>query len=243
MAATLTPLLCLPPAGAGAGFYRPWFRGVPSSVGIAPLQLPGREERWAEPSWRTVREALGALVPRAVALAAGADGRVALFGHGFGALLAYELARALETQRGIHVLHVFASGAATPGIGLGATAKEHYERATDEDLSSRLEHLIGYRHRGLARPELREHLLRPVRGDLAVLRAYRHVPEPVLSAPLTCLRGSSDTWVTAADCARWASATTGVFRAFSLPGGHMYLKDSTAQIVDLIAATLAYEGA
>ncbi|MGW0207532.1 thioesterase II family protein [Streptomyces sp. NPDC003233] len=243
MAATGTPLLCLPPAGAGAGFYRPWLRTAPSPVGIAPLQLPGREERWAEPPWRTVPQAVGALLPPAVALAANAGGCVALFGHGFGALLAYELARALEKQDGVRVLHLFASGARAPGFRRTDTSGDEQEPATDEDLSSRLEHLIGYRHSGLARPELRQHLLRPVRADLAALGAYQHVAAPPLRAPLTCLHGSADTRVTAADQACWAGATAGAFRVFSLPGGHMYLKDSTTQVVDLIAATLAHEGA
>ena len=38
-----TPLLCLPPAGAGASAYRAWAEALGNVVDVWPVQLPGRE--------------------------------------------------------------------------------------------------------------------------------------------------------------------------------------------------------
>src|SRR5262249_43498333 len=96
-----TALVCLPFAGAGASFYRPWSTQVdPDRLRIVPLQLPGRERRIDEDPHRNVRAAVHELAASLTGALAGA-GRVALFGHSLGAVLAYELAlRLLDTPGG-----------------------------------------------------------------------------------------------------------------------------------------------
>ena len=41
-------LLCLPPAGAGAQFFRGWSDALPDGVEVLALRLPGRESRLRE---------------------------------------------------------------------------------------------------------------------------------------------------------------------------------------------------
>ncbi|NEE49023.1 alpha/beta fold hydrolase, partial [Streptomyces sp. SID8455] len=82
-------LICLPPAGSGAGAFHAWRPYVPEHLELVPVELPGRGSRIDEP----VPDDLDALVE---ALLHGLEPELnlpyALFGHSFGAVVAYELA-------------------------------------------------------------------------------------------------------------------------------------------------------
>src|SRR5688500_1817170 len=86
-------LFCFPFAGGGASTYRLWGTRIAAAVEVCPIQLPGREERGSEPPFTSlVRLAVAA----AGEMAASLDKPFALFGHGMGALVAFEVARALR---------------------------------------------------------------------------------------------------------------------------------------------------
>src|ERR1700750_1830986 len=92
-------LICFPFAGAGASFFRPWAKAMADSVVITAVQLPGRENRFAEEPYTSVEQAIGSLEPELDALANGTDD-ILIFGHSLGAVLAYELALRLSHLRG-----------------------------------------------------------------------------------------------------------------------------------------------
>lgn len=98
-------VVCLPPAGADALFYLSFARAVSHPVEVLGAQYPGRRDRRGEAPARTVQE-----LAEGIAGAAGADLPVALFGHGMGAVVAFETA--LRLQRPPLVL--FVSGAPGP---------------------------------------------------------------------------------------------------------------------------------
>ena len=89
-----TVLICFPPAGAGAGFFREWAGSLPG-IRIVPVQLPGREERFGE-----TPEEDAAAIARNIATAIAAEGwdRPVLLGYSYGALLAFETALRLEAH-------------------------------------------------------------------------------------------------------------------------------------------------
>ncbi|MGH7607983.1 MAG: thioesterase II family protein, partial [Gemmatimonadales bacterium] len=83
-------LVCLPFAGAGASFFRPWAALAGERVEIVAPQLPGRERRIDDPPHRDVPSAIDELLPEITRISA--RGSLVLFGHSLGAVLAYELA-------------------------------------------------------------------------------------------------------------------------------------------------------
>src|SRR5215468_8965797 len=91
-------LVCLPFAGAGASFFRPWGALAGERVEVVALQLPGRERRIDEKPYLDVPSAAEGLLPEVSARLDPARALV-LFGHSLGAVLAYELACRL-TARG-----------------------------------------------------------------------------------------------------------------------------------------------
>ncbi len=230
---TSTPLLCLPFAGAGAGFFHPWRDIDLPGVRVLPVQLPGRERRIAEPIPRHVQEAADGLLPEVLAAVAGAK-EVALFGHSLGAVLAYELTRRIHADGRVRVARLFVSGSPGPW-------SPREQRATgldDEAFLDRVEQFAGYRHDAFDDPEMRDLLLPTLRADVEMHEDYRPAEHEPVAVPITSIRGRDDTLVSAAEAAQWDKATGLGFTSVELPGGHMYLADDPRPLLDMVAQTL-----
>ncbi|GII64828.1 thioesterase [Sphaerisporangium krabiense] len=223
-------LLCFPYAGAGAGFFRPWRGHDPEAVEVVPVQLPGREQRFTEPPYRDVHEAVDGLAGEVLDKLAGRS-RVVVFGHSLGAILAYEMAHRLQDVGGPAVAHLVVSGSPGPG-------EVREKRATglpDEEFLARVLEFAGYSHPALEDPTMRELLLPCLRADVEMHENYRPpASRPPLRAPITAVRGADDGLVSRAELQGWATATGAEFHVAEMPGGHMYLVDSVAEILALV---------
>ncbi|WAZ21840.1 alpha/beta fold hydrolase [Streptomyces cinnabarinus] len=229
-----THLICLPFGGAGASFFKDWQQSAPDGLTVLPVQLPGREERFIEPAHTAagpaVDEAFSWVLDRI-----GGSGRVALFGHSLGAVLAYELAHRLASVDGVHLVRLIVSGSPAPWNG-------RTERATgldDEGFLEQLRRFTGYVHPALEAPEMRELLLPTLRADVQLHEDYRPSTEKPLAAPITALRGRDDTLVDAARLAGWAEATTAGLDTVEVDGGHMYLAHDQEPLLRQILTALA----
>jgi surfactin synthase thioesterase subunit/glycosyltransferase involved in cell wall biosynthesis len=105
-------LFCFPHAGAGAAAFRDWI-GRLSGVEVAPVLLPGREERAGEPpitEMGQLIEELGRAIEPFI------TGAYAFFGHSMGAGVAFELARALRRRGSPLPRLLIVSGARAPHL-------------------------------------------------------------------------------------------------------------------------------
>ncbi|MDF3300840.1 thioesterase II family protein [Streptomyces tropicalis] len=232
-----TTLVCLPFAGAGASFYRPWQRlAEPLGLDVLPLQLPGRERRIDEEPFRDAHTAAAALLTDLQAALGDAPRphRVALFGHSLGAVLAHELARRLCATPDVRLLRLFASGSPHP-------AQPRTRRATgldDDAFLQRVGEFAGYAHEALQDPEMRELILPTLRADVEMHESYVPADELPLPVPVTSLRGTADTLVTRGEAEAWARVTDAGFRHVELAGGHMYLTESAPELLRILAGDL-----
>ena len=87
--------------------------------------------------------------------------------------------------------------------------------------------------------EVLEMILRVMRGDYTASETYRFEPGPPLSCDITAMTGDQDWLNTAADAAAWSAHTTGAFDLRVFPGGHFYLDDCRAQVLEVISSSLA----
>ncbi|MGW9027998.1 thioesterase II family protein [Streptomyces sp. NPDC055722] len=235
---TATTLVCLPFAGAGASFFRPWQRVAGERLAILPLQLPGRERRIDEEPYtdaRTATEGLLGDLRAALAADPGLPCRFALFGHSLGAVLAYELAHRLAAEPGgTELARLFVSGSPHP-------AEQRTRRATglpDDAFLARVHEFAGYTHEALDDPEMRELILPTLRADVEMHENYTPAADLPLPAPFTVLRGSHDELVSRDEAAAWAKVAGAGFRSVELPGGHMYLTESAGELLDVVSADL-----
>ncbi|MGW2559525.1 thioesterase II family protein [Streptomyces sp. NPDC001514] len=249
-------LVCLPFAGAGASFFRPWQRIAGDALTVLPLQLPGRERRIDEDPYRDAHLAVDGLLAdlREVLGDSAEPHRVALFGHSLGAVLAYELAHRLvaEPETGLGIGPGIGPGI-EPGIGPGIElvrlfvsgspqpAEQRARRATglpDDAFLARVNEFAGYTHEALEDPEMRELILPTLRADVEMHETYVPGTDLPLPAPLTSLRGADDLLVTRDEAAAWSKVAGAGFRSVELPGGHMYLTESAQALLEVISGDL-----
>ncbi|UUU31868.1 alpha/beta fold hydrolase [Streptomyces sp. CA-210063] len=229
-----TKLICLPYAGAGASFYRPWVALAGDALEIMALQLPGRERLIDEEPYRDAHQAVDGLLAQLRDRLAEDGGRVALFGHSLGAVLAYELAHRLVDEPGVELVHLFVSGSPEPARG-------RERRATglsDEDFLARVGEFAGYHHPALDDPEMREMILPALRADVEMHENYVPGTDLPLNVPLTVVRGEDDDLVGYDDAESWSKVAGRDFEHVEVPGGHMYLTDAASTLVRLIVSTV-----
>ncbi|MCT7356110.1 alpha/beta fold hydrolase, partial [Streptomyces sp. 15-116A] len=204
----LPVLLCLPPAGAGCQQFRAW---APALAGIGQVygaQLPGRENRWREPMPRTFGEAVEAIAGELGPVVAGGRPLV-VFGHSFGGLLGYEVARRVRPA----ALVVSACRAPGHWDGAGRGIVE------DDDELDKLFDTAGLDPAFLDE-DTRALMVAMLRKDAVLSLSYTHSPGTALSVPVHAWRAAGDDTVSEEDLAGWATVTTGAFQVHRVQGGH-----------------------
>lgn len=224
-------LLCFPYAGGRAALFRRWPAGLPASVEVWAVQLPGRVPRLREPALRDASE----LVERVVAAAHAHPGPPwALFGHSMGALLAYEAARQLE-RSGERPRHLFVSGQRAPHLPSG-TAWLH--PLDDREFLRRLDALGGTPPEILAHGELMSLLLPALRADVELVERYGLAGDGVLDTPITAFGGDRDQEVPPQDVAAWGRHTRAPFACALFPGDHFFVHGAEAEVLAHLHDTL-----
>ncbi|WP_051829787.1 MULTISPECIES: thioesterase II family protein [Streptomyces] len=230
-------LICLPHAGGGARFYRPWLDAFGSGVALCPVLLPGREGRWNEPAARSTAELVEPLVQALKALNA-LDGRpFALFGHSMGAGVAYALALRCLAEPGLPgPVRLFVSGRPAPHL---RPRLPSVHALPEEDFIARLRLLNGTPPEVLAERGLLEAFLPTLRADFALNETFRPVGAPVLDVPVTAFGGESDPLVHPDELLAWRAVTTGGFDLQMFEGDHFYLKEPPAGLVAAVTGAVA----
>lgn len=200
-------LFCFPYSGCGASMFRRW----PRTVGPAeacPIQLPGRENRIAEPHFGS----LPALAEAAcTGLAPFLDRPYAFFGHCAGALQAYEVTLRLADRGLPQPTRIFLSSQPPPD---GTAAPSRFSVMSGPELHTELRRLLAALG---ARPtdEMVELYLSVYRPDLVAVSGYRQVRQ--VPTPITVISWA-DSGLPPDQLAGWASYGDASF--VNLPGGH-----------------------
>ncbi|MFE9427012.1 thioesterase II family protein [Kitasatospora sp. NPDC006697] len=227
-------LVCFPQAGGGAGAFGDWPQQLPAGIEVLAVQLPGRQNRLLEdpateagPLVRTLIQALRPLL----------DGPFSFFGHSSGALLAYELAQALQARGGPAPAHLFFSGQASP---IPFRDRPRLAGLSEQEFRAEVLRLGGFDEEVMQDEEALEALLPPVLADFALWEQHPISVTPRLAAPITALVGESDSRVPVEHMATWRDHTDAEFELKVYPGGHFYLFDQPVgtELLEFIAARL-----
>ena len=206
---------CLPPAGAGAASYNAWQSLAPPWLDVAAVRPPGRESRLREPP-----HGLPQLVDEvAETVEAELELPYALFGHSFGALVAFEACRALR-RRGTRLpVALFVAARNAPHRPL---ERDPLHALPDGALVDSLMRLDPDPNPGLADPELMALAMPALRADLRANETYRYRPEPPLPVPIVAFGGTEDPGVGTDALEHWGVHTDGPCAVRLLPGAHFF---------------------
>jgi medium-chain acyl-[acyl-carrier-protein] hydrolase len=224
-------LVCFPYAGGGATAFGEWGACLRREIDVCAVQLPGRQSRLAEPPIDRLDELVDAVEEDLAELD---DLPWALFGHSFGALVAYELARRRESA-GRPVCRLFVAACSAPQL----PPKEPLLHVLDEpELLEELSRLGNVEPALLADRELLDLVLPALRADLTAFETYDHRATTPLGAPITAFAASDDVRLTRDDLAAWRAQTTGAFTLHAMAGGHFFLEDLRDELLRTIEREL-----
>lgn len=211
-------LVFFPSAGASASAGWALEDLVPPEWSLWSVQYPGRGARLAEPFAGSIREMATACLHALPEV----TGRLVLFGHSFGAHVAYDVAQVLEAhQRPVAGLMV--SGMRAPGAGLPPGDPD---RMTDAELMASLGRQSVTSPEVLADPELMAMVLPAFRADLRLPRQYVDDHGRRLDAGVVVLCGSDDDLVSPRQLRRWRGLTRSWLGIEHGVGDHFfYLQD------------------
>lgn len=226
----LAHLFCLPHAGAAASVYRAWPEHLDARVQVHGVQLPGRENRFAETPH---------VDPVAVAdaISAAADRPYALFGHSMGARLAFEVTRHLRAAGAPLPLVLLVSASFPPHLHeSGPLAGISY--ADDATMLAQLVDSGALPAEVAVDPDLRELFAPMIRGDFRWLDTYEFRPQPPLPVPIVALAATDDPLLPAEIMDGWRQHTGADFALHTFAGGHFYLHERPQAPLALIQQTL-----
>ena len=226
-------LVCFHHAGGSAASFNSWSRALPEWIEVHKVQLPGRDPAGPERPHTDVR----ALIPELRAqLAPVLAGPFAFYGHSLGALVAFELARALRAAGGPAPAALFVSGRRAPQVPLSMAAL--YDLPEDR-LIPRLVELGGVSPELIRNPKYLRYFIPVMRADLQVSDRYDHAPGAPLDLPLFAFKGADDPIVSEADFLAWGAQAGGAFEATVLPGRHFLPPEAIALLQAAIVARLS----
>jgi surfactin synthase thioesterase subunit len=233
-------LLCFPHAGGAASYFAPLARALPAStdadagagIEVLGLQYPGRQDRLSEPALDSIPALVEAIVPE---LRGWLDRPFALFGHSMGAIVAFEVALALE-QQDVEPLGLLASGRRAPSTW----RDEHVHRGGDDRILAEVTRLAGTPSQLFADDDVRQMMLPALRADYKAIETYVWEPGRPLHCPIWALVGETDPLTTVHEAAAWSAHTTGPFQLRTFPGSHFYFATPTPDLVALLTQILAH---
>lgn len=208
-------LILVPDAGGSVSAFRGWSERLPAAD-VGCVQLPGRGDRLHERPVESVHEAARHI---ADGIGGGARSPTVLFGHGLGALIAFETARRLQA-RNWPMLALFVSGQAGPAM---APPPPRLSDLPFDEL------VLQLRQRHVLPPDLRSDpdamrfVLHVIRADVSMAEEYRYERACLLGCPIVACDASSDPYASRSGVENWRQETTARFSSHHFGGDRSYI--------------------
>ncbi|MCP3767420.1 thioesterase II family protein [Streptomyces sp. MAR25Y5] len=226
---------CFPHAGGNPRSFLGWQQAMGNGAEVVAVCPPGRGPRYQESPLTTVAElADGA----AAAIAGAADRPFVLFGHSFGAVLAFEVARRVGGLPDFR--HLVASGCSAPAL-LPTRRVVETARLEGRAFTEAVGFFGGLPPEVVADEALQELLLPHLRSDFRLVAGYAYRPAPPLTVPVTLVNGTDDPHVKEAGLDLWARECSGEPARRWVEGGHFYFDGRPGAVTDVLRAVIRSE--
>ena len=222
-------LVALPYAGGSSAMYRPWDDRLPGAIELLAVQLPGRGGRIRDPFPDTLPELVGQM---AEGLASFLDKPYAVFGHSMGALLGFELCRALRAIGAPTPRALIAAG--SPGPRYRARWHTSAYQLPDEQFARILKDFSATPPELLANEEFMRLALPMLRYDFRLCETYVYRPDQLLALPIVVIGGDDDPFTYPEPLKEWSFETTAQVKVCRVRGGHFFVNTSREEVIDLV---------
>lgn len=209
-------LYCFPHSGGLPSEYIRWGRELPGVqvYGVCP---PGRGPRLGQPPHTRMPDLVASLLDETQFAAP-----FVLLGHSLGALVAFEVARALRARGRAMPQRLIVSAHAAPHLPRKPTS---WDALPDAELMSIInENYDGIPGHVAADPELMALSLPAIRADFALLDNYHYRYEEPLAVPIDAFLGDADI-IPLHHIAQWRTQTIDQFHEHRFAGGHFYFRE------------------
>jgi surfactin synthase thioesterase subunit len=221
-----TPFVFFPPAGSSASSAWALADVLAEDWALWSIQYPARGPRLREPPAASIGVMAAACLP---SIMDDAD-RTVLFGHSFGAYVAYDVAQLLE-RAGRPAAGLIVAGIPAPGTSLAGLSPDDL---TEGSLIAALSRQGGTAPDLLANEELMELVLPALRADLALSREYVDDHGYRLSTRVAGLGGRDDPVVTPEQLCTWRDVTESWLGYELADGDHFFYQQDPALVARIV---------
>ena len=193
------------------------------------VQFPGRPGRIFESLPASISQIVDALTEEVHLYYK--ETPVALFGHSFGALVAFEFARRLRAMR-VAPLHLFVSAQIAPQLPDPEPPMRHLsDTLFISEMNRRYD---GIPAEILREKEMMQLLLPVLRADMTLKETYCFTSGPKLTCPISAFGGCQDYSVTTDDLDAWCAQTSGAFKLRMFPGNHFFVHSERKDLLQAV---------
>ena len=224
-------LLTFPFAGGNKYSYMPYDQHAGSGLEIKHFEGPGRGDRFREPLLEHIDNVMEDYWRQVNGLF---SQPYALYGHSFGGMVSFLMAKRAIREGYRAPEHVFVSGRVPPtwqdeGDKLWKMDKEAFWagiKAYGGSPDALLNH-----------PELMDLYEPMIRADLRALDTYEHTDQSLLDVPMTILLGTREK-ITMESAPDWQKECSRPITIRQFEGNHFWILEHITAIMDLIKETL-----
>jgi len=218
-------LFLFPYAGGGPTVFGKWLTEFDTHIEALIVHYPGRGARHNEAPINRINTLVEKLAQTIQPLL---DKPFAFFGHSFGGLIAYELAKQIQPQA------LFISGCGAHHLPNPHPPIHHLP---DSEFIQSLQKLNGIPNEITDNSELIDILLPMLLADFEAFESYSPNSHQ-LSCPIIAFGGLDDPRVSQEQLEGWETLTTASFRSQYFSGDHFFINTNKAGIISSINSEL-----
>jgi surfactin synthase thioesterase subunit len=223
-------LFCFPYAGGGTTAFSGWSKYLPKEVSLHLLQLPGREMRVNEKPITNFAHAINQLADLIVERE---PLPFVLFGHSFGGIFAFELAKQLYQRHNCIPRHMIIAGMCSPNL-FAEKAHMAAEKRIEivNVLQGQFKEALQEKRIRLSREEKSTPLsLESLQDDLLLAENYIASEQFSLLCPISAFYAEHDPLYDKRSVASWRARTQKEFKLMMSPGNHFSMIVNPMQLI------------